>query len=68
MDSGIIQLIIGGIMLYIAFGIIKEMTKIAFYVVLIIAVLIMLSGTVNFMGEFLAFAVCRLPFTGYSLI
>lgn len=60
MDSGIIQLIIGGIMLYIAFGIIKEMTKIVFYVVLIIAVLILLSGMVNFMGEFLAFAAYRI--------
>lgn len=55
MNSGIIQLITGGIMLYIAFGIIKEMTKIAFFVVAIVAVIILLSGAMNCMGEILSF-------------
>lgn len=48
--DGIIQIILGGIMLYVAFGIVKQIAKTAFYVTAIAAVLILLWGAADAVG------------------
>lgn len=48
--DGIFQLILGGIMLCIAFSIVKEIAKAAFYLTAIAAVLILLWGAADAMG------------------
>lgn len=61
--DGIFQLILGGIMLYIAFSIVKEVAKAAFYLTAIAAVLILLWGAADAIGidlsTLFAFAVKR---------
>ena len=64
--DGIIQLILGGVMLYVAFGVIKEIAKAAFYLTAIAAVLILLWGVADAMGidlsALFSFATFRLDF------
>ena len=64
--DGIIQLILGGVMLYVAFVVVKEIAKTAFYLTAIVAVVILLWGAADAMGidlsALFSFAAFRLDF------
>ncbi len=64
--DGIIQLILGGVMLYVAFVVVKEIAKTAFYLTAIVAVVILLWGAADAMGidlsALFSFAALRFDF------
>lgn len=66
--DGIIQIILGGIMLYVAFGIVKQIAKTAFYITAIAAVLTLLWGTADAVGIDLSTVFAQINYYGCAFI